>query len=137
MALQTVTLKVSDEMYRRLQRRAEQAHRSIEDEVLDLVAFAMPVDDELPATLLEALAPLPTLDDAALWRVARSRLPIDVSVELEELHLKRQREGLTAAEAERAEELVGHYDRTMLLRAEAALLLKQRGYDVAELAAPA
>ena len=43
MALQTVTLKVSDELYRRLQRRAEQAHRSVEDEVLELVASALPL----------------------------------------------------------------------------------------------
>lgn len=52
--------------YTRRQRRAEQAHRSVEDEVLELVATAMPVDDELPADLIEALAPLPTFNDAAL-----------------------------------------------------------------------
>jgi plasmid stability protein len=137
MALQTLTLNISNDLYRRLQHRAEQAQRSVEDEVLDLVATAMPVDDELPADLLEALAPLPTLSDAALWRVAGSRLPVDVSAELEELHLKRQREGLTAGEAERAAELVRQYDRTMLLCAEAALLLKQRGHDISELAPPA
>ena len=137
MALQTVTLKMSDALYHRLQRRAEQTHRSVEDEMLDLLASAMPTDDELPADLLEALAPLPALNDAALWRIARSRLPADVSTELEELHLKRQRDGLTAAEAERAADLVRQYDRTMLLRAEAALLLKERGHDVSEVAAPA
>ena len=63
--------------------------------------------------------------------------PADVSTELEELHFKRQREGLTANEAERAAELVRQYDRKMLLRAEAALLLKERGHDVSEVAAPA
>ncbi len=135
MAQQMVMLNMPDELYRRLRRRAEQAHRSVEDEVLELVATAIPVDDEVPADLLEALAPLPSLSDAALWRVARSLLPAEVSAELEALHLKRQRETLTAAEAERVAELVRQYDRTMLLRAEAALLLKQRGHDVSELAA--
>ena len=47
------------------------ARRSVEDEVLELVATAIPEDDEVPADLLEALAPLPSLSDAALWRVAR------------------------------------------------------------------
>ena len=136
MASQTLTLNISDQLYRRLQQRAEQAHRSVEDEVLELVATAIPADDELPVALLEALAPLPTLSDAALWRVARSRLPADVSTELEELHIKRQREGLSDTEAERSAELLRQYDRTMLLRAEAALLLKQRGHDISELASP-
>ncbi len=99
MAQQMVMLNMPDELYRRLRRRAEQAHRSVEDEVLELVATAIPVDDEVPADLLEALAPLPSLSDAALWRVARSLLPVEVSAELETLHLKRQRETLTAAEA--------------------------------------
>ena len=134
MALQTVTLNISDGLYRRLQQRANQAHRSVEDEVLELVVGAIPVEDELPAELIEALAPLPTLTDAALWRVARSRLSGDVSAELEELHFKRQREGVTAEEADRAANLAQQYDRTMLLRAEAALLLKQRGHDISELA---
>ncbi len=137
MAQQMVMLHMPDELYRRLRRRAEQAHRSVADEVLELVATAIPVDDEVPADLLEALAPLPSLSDAALWRVARSLLPVEVSAELEALHLKRQRETLTVAEAERAAELVRQYDRTMLLRAEAALLLKQRGHDVSEIAAAA
>jgi len=136
MTQQTVTLNISDRLYRRLRERADQARRSVEDEVLELVASAMPTDDELPPDLIEALTPLPTFSDAALWRVARSRLPAHVSSELEELHFKRQREGLTSAEAERATELARQGDRTMLLRAEAALLLKERGQDISELAPP-
>jgi hypothetical protein len=137
MAYQTVTLNISDALYRRLQQRAEQAHRTVEDEVLELVVSAIPIADELPADLLEALEPLPTFSDTALWRLARLRLPPDISAELEELHFKRQREGLSDGEAQRAAELVQQYDRTMLLRAEATLLLKQRGHDISELAPPA
>ena len=137
MALQTVTLKVSDELFRRLQRRDEQAHRSIEDEVLELVASALPLDDRLPADLESTLASLDLLDDAALWNAARMRMPPDAAAELEALHLKRQREGLTGSEMERAAQLLRLYERTMLIRAQAAVLLKQRGHDISELAPPA
>ena len=137
MALQTVTLQVSDELYRRLQRRAEQAHRSVEDEVLELVASALPLDDGLPADLESTLASLDVLDDAALWNAARMRMPPDAAAELEDLHLKRQREGLTGSEMERAAQLLRFYERTMLIRAQAAVLLKQRGHDISDLAPPA
>ena len=137
MTLQTMTLTISDDLYRRIQRRAEQSHRSVEDEFIELVVSAIPADDELPGELVEALAPLPSMSDAALWRVARTRLPDDLSAELENLHFKRQREDLTPAEAERAAELVRQFDRIMLLRAEAALLLHQRGHDVSGLIQPA
>jgi hypothetical protein len=49
---------------------------------------------------------------------------------MEDLHLKRQREGLTDAEAKTLDGLVRQYERTMLVRAQAAALLKARGHDV-------
>ena len=49
------------------------------------------------------------------------------------LYFKQQREGLTLAEKERLEQLVHQYDQAVLLRAEAAQLLKARGHDVSEL----
>ena len=137
MALQTVTLKVSDELYRRLQRRAEQAHRSVEDEVLELVASALPLHDGAQASLDSALASLDVLVDAALWNAARMRMPADAAAELEDLHLKRQRERLAASEMERAAQLLRFYERTMLIRAQAAMLLKQRRHDISDLALPA
>jgi len=70
----------------------------VEDELLEVVATAVPVADELPADLAEAISPLALLDDQALWRAARSHLPLEAAAEMEALHLKRQREGLTEAE---------------------------------------
>lgn len=72
------------------------------------------------------------LDDESLWQVARSRLPDDVSARLEALHLKRQAEALSETERQEISRLLRQYDRTMLLRARAAVLLKQRGYDVSD-----
>jgi hypothetical protein len=56
---------------------------------------------------------------------------------MEQLHLKRRRQGLTGSEAETLTGLLRHYERAMLVRAQAAVLLTERGYDVAELLAEA
>jgi len=133
MTVQTVTLNLPGALYNRLKHRAEQAHRSIEAELLEVVATAVPLADELPAELAEAIAPLALLDDEALRRAARSHLPAEVAAQLERLHLKRQREGLTESESQTLAGLVRQYERAMLVRAQAAALLKQRGRDVSDL----
>jgi len=137
MTVQPVTLNLPGPLYNRLKRLAEQAHRTVEAELLEVVATAVPVADELPADLVEAISPLALLDDEALWRAARSRLSPAVAAQMESLHLKRQREGLTEAEAQTLAGLVRQYERAMLVRAHAAALLKQRGHDVSGLIAQA
>jgi len=51
---------------------------------------------------------------------------------LEALHGKQQREGLSAEELQEEQALLELYRETLLVRAQAALLLKQRGYDVSD-----
>ena len=134
MTAQPVTLNLPGALYDLLKRRAEQARRTVEAELLEVVVAAVPVADELPADLAEAVSPLALLDDESLWRAARSHLPVESAAQLESLHLKRQREGLTDAEAQTLAALVRQYERAMLVRAQAATLLKQRGHDVSGLA---
>ena len=55
-----------------------------------------------------------------------SRLPR----ELESLHIKRQREGLLECEAQELADLVWQYERFIVVRAQAAALLQQRGHAV-------
>jgi hypothetical protein len=91
--------------------------------------------EKRPADLEEALAPLTVLDDEALWRAARSQLVAEAAAELDELHRKAQREGLTEAETQTVAARVRQYEWAMLIRAQAAELLKQRGHDVSVLLA--
>lgn len=133
MGTHVVTLDLPDALYDRLRQRTAEADRTIEEELLEAVATVVPAGDDLPTDLAEAISPLALLDDEALWRAARSHLPAEAAAQLEALHLKRQREGLTDAEAQTLEGLVRQYERNMLVRAQAAALLKQRGYDVSEL----
>jgi plasmid stability protein len=135
MSSQTLTVQLPEGLYSRLKQRAEQAKRSVEAELLDVLATAVPESDELPAELQQANTSLQLLDNEALWRAARGRLAGELAAELETLHFKRQREGLTEAETQRCAELVRHYERAMLVRAQAAALLQQRGHDVSSLVA--
>ncbi|HLM75309.1 MAG TPA: hypothetical protein VK459_21505 [Polyangiaceae bacterium] len=97
-------------------------------------AISLPdIDEELSPELEEAIASLSLLDDEALWRAARSRVPEDAVAALEHLNRKRQAEGLSSSEAERQAALVRHHERTLLIRAEAAALLRERGHDVSTL----
>jgi hypothetical protein len=73
------------------------------------------------------------LGDADLWRAARQTLAAESAAEIEWLHIKRQREGLSASESEMLATLMWQYTRIMLVRSRSAALLKQRGHDVSEL----
>jgi plasmid stability protein len=134
MANQTLTLEVPGGLYTRLKERAEQAHRSVEAELLDVLATVVAEADDLPADLNQALTSLELLDDEELGRAARGGLARTLAAELEALHFKQQREGLTEAERQRCAELVRQYERAMLLRAQAVAVLRQRGHDVSSLA---
>ena len=134
MTTQSVTIRLPDPIYQQLKRRADRTRRSIEDELLDVVAAAVPISsDELSEDLAEAISPLAALDDEALWRAARELLPAAAAERLEFLGQKRQQAALTEAELQEAAALLRQYERVMLVRAHAAALLQQRGYDVSVL----
>ncbi|HET9229046.1 MAG TPA: hypothetical protein VFR31_20380 [Thermoanaerobaculia bacterium] len=90
-------------------------------------------EEESTREVAEAVAALELLSDAELWRAARSPLMESDRSRLEALNLKQQQENLTRAEQETLERLLLQYDRAVLLRAEAARLLKERGHDVSGL----
>lgn len=136
MRAQDVTIRLPQALFEQLQARAARRQRSVADEVIDVLTGAAPATEALPADLEHALAQLASLDDAALWQAARSRMPTDAADRLQALNLKRQREGLDEAEQRESDQLVDQYERAMLLRAQAAALLKQRGHNVSSLLSP-
>jgi plasmid stability protein len=134
MAMQTVTLRLPDQLYERLRRQAQDSHRTIEEELLDMVVSNVAGEPQLPGDLASAIEHLPFLETEALWRAAKTALsPRDAS-RLERLHLKRQREALTAAEEHELARLMQEYERALLARARATQLLAERGEDVSALA---
>ena len=138
MAGESVTVQVPRELYVRLQERAQHAQRSVEDELADVLAEAVVVDDEsLPDDVAVILAALDTMPDDALWEVARtSHLSPAAAAHLAELNDKRQREGLTGEEQQIVETLLHQYERSMLVRADALARLKEHGQDISTLLEP-
>ena len=126
-----------DDVYQRLKERAEGDQQTIEAKVRDIVTAAI-TDDAIPADLEADLEALKTADDATLWHVAETnRLSRRESKEIEELHFKRGRgEALTTEERLRLAAGMLHYNRAMLMRAEAAALLKERGHNIDKLLLP-
>lgn len=135
MAAHAITLRLPAPLYDHFQSRAERAHRSLEAELLDAVATVAADEEELSHDMAKAIGDLELLADEELWRAARNRLSDDVKAQLEALNFKQQRETLTPDEKNALEQLVHQYDQAVLLRAEAARLLKERGYEVSKLLA--
>ncbi|MEI6047115.1 MAG: hypothetical protein WCS37_22460 [Chloroflexota bacterium] len=135
MDTQQLTLNIPTYLYERLKRLADQTGRTVEDELLE-AATSVASEDSLAPELEGELAQMAYLDEPSLWRAAQSHLPKNDAKRLEELHLKKQREGLTNREAQTAKTLVRRYERFMLVRAQAATLLKQRGQDISKLVQP-
>ena len=133
MAVQNVTVRLPDKLYDQIKRRAQRKQRSVEEEVAAVVAEAMPTQDDLPAGIGDELEQLAFLTDEELWRAARSLLAASENQRMQTLMLKRQRHGFSQREQSEAERLVRRSSRIMLVRAQAAVLLKDRGYDVSGL----
>ncbi len=135
MTAHAITLNLPETLYQYFRKRVEWTRRSLEDEVLDAVASGASLDEELTPELVESLDAMGESDDEELWRLARKTMPREASQELEALHYKQQDEGLDSAEDAIRAKLIQDYERTILIRAQAARLLKERGHDISALVA--
>ena len=85
----------------------------------------------LPDEIEAELTAFTSLSDDVLWLLARSTLPETEQERLAELNYQAKQRDLTEAEETERDRLLDSYNRVMVRRAEAALLLKARGYDLA------
>lgn len=131
--MQSVTVELPEALYRQLQQRAATSKSSVEAELVKVVASVIPTVGELTSDLSSRLEEMRLLDDTALRKVAHSRLSKKAQAQLETLNYKRQREGLSEAEAIKANRLLHQYERVIVLRSQAVRLLTERGQDVSEL----
>lgn len=132
MAVQAVTVNLPQTVYEQIRRAAEKAQRPIDEVLIEAVTAVAPVMDTTPTKLREALAQMAYLNDAALWQAARSTMPAKQRERLEALHHQQQRQGLMTEEQAEEQALMTLYRETLLIRAQATVLLKQRGYDVSD-----
>jgi hypothetical protein len=132
MSIHRVTLDLPEQLYQQIQRAAEKSRRPLTAVLVEAVAAVAPVMDVASTDLQATLASMAYWNDAALWRAAQTTLTAEQRARLENLHDKQQREGLTQPERTEEAALVKLYRETLLLRAQAAVLLKLRGYDVTD-----
>jgi hypothetical protein len=128
----SVTVDLPSPVYEDIRRAAERAHRSFADVLVEAVTAVAPVIDSAPTNLRSALAQLAYLNDAALWQVARATMAADQRERMESLHQINGQRPLTDGESIENEALLRLYRETVLVRAQAALLLKQRGIERSE-----
>lgn len=130
---QMITVQLPGRLYEQVQARARRLQRTVEGEVVALLAATLPTLDDLPPKLTDEMEQLLFLSDADLWRAARSQLTAKENARMQALVSKRQQIGLSRQEEEEVDGLLVRYERSMLLRAQSMALLKERGHDVAEL----
>lgn len=129
MSMQSVTVEIPTNLYIRLKRRAEQAHRSIEAEVVEAVADALPADNDFSDGLQQALLDLSVSDEETLYKTAQAQFPAEKSARLEVLHLRRQAGEWNDRLAEESARLSSEMEEFIFLRAHAMSLLMQRGIN--------
>lgn len=131
---QVITITLSEQTYQRVQKRANQRNRSIEDELEHVVEAAMG-EETLLAEIDREVEQLAFLDNDHLWRAARQTVPVDKSDQVHKLLQKYKEEGLTENEEDELNQLQRFEHHIMLIRAEAAALLQERGFDISSLRA--
>ena len=133
MNLQRVTIILPEPIYQRVKRRSQQMQRSVAEELAAVVAASLPEQESLPADIEQELLQLELFTEEELWRAARMTAPADKSERMRVLVEKQQLEGLTDLEKQELALLSHFFNRVMLVRAKAAVLLKECGHDVDQL----
>lgn len=131
-AARTITLDIPEALFERVQHTAVARARRIEEVVLEAVATALPPLADLPRDLADDIAKLAFLNDAALFRAARSVAPANLHAEMTELLSRKGSGELPEREQARLDELVQMHEAVALRRAQAAVLLQRRGYDMSD-----
>jgi hypothetical protein len=130
---QQVTITLPEPIYQRVKRQSQLMQRSIADELVAAVASSLPEQETLPPDIEQELSELHLFTDEELWRAARMTVPVDKAGRMQILVEKQQLEGLTDSEKQETAVLSHFFNRVMLVRAKAAVLLKERGHDVDQL----
>lgn len=130
--MKTLTVAVSDHLYASLTAASRRTKRPINDIVVETISAIAPVTAREEGALRQSLAEMALLNDAALWRAARATMTDGQRERMAAIHEMAQESGLTLSEQTEEDALLRLYRETLLVRAQAAVLLANRGYDVAD-----
>jgi hypothetical protein len=131
MPTRTITLELPESLYTRLEQAANATHSTLDQIIQRVVQVGSPPRwDDAPAEFQFDLAALDRMDDAALWRIARSRARVADAERYQDLLDKNANDQLASDERAELIQLRAQFDRAMLCKAHAAALLRWRGYAI-------
>ena len=125
-----VTVHLPNTTLDQLRRTARQQRKTVEDVVRDLVVREVTPLPSLPDDVEEELAAFQHLSDDVLLLLAQSTLSPEQQNEIAQLNEEAQLRTLAPAEQSKQDHLIALYERTIVRRAEASKVLKERGYDL-------
>ncbi len=127
----TVTLNIPDEVYQRLELNAQATQRSIEDILALVLKVGSPPElGDVPPEFQADLRDLDSLNDEALHQLA-SAAKIDSELDrYDDLLELNAAGGLSASEQQELASLRKESERFMLLKAQAAVLIRWRSNQV-------
>ncbi len=126
---QTLTITLPDSLFNILTGMAELTYRTVDEVVVSAVETSV-VSPDLPTDLATELTSMPTFSDEKLWATIKPTFSEYEQGRLTQLsELDRP---LTKMEEAEQATLLRAYDRSVLRRAQALALLKQRGHDLSQ-----
>lgn len=111
-------------------RRPAKIQQALEQLLVSAMMSGLSLLDDLPDDMVMDMATLALLNDRALWRVARQTMPEEQYERMDELLALKNQGTLTAEQQQELDTYLALYERIVLQRAHAAVLLKQRDYDL-------
>ncbi|MBN1887232.1 MAG: hypothetical protein JW850_04560 [Thermoflexales bacterium] len=128
--MQTITLRVPDSTYQRVQRASQVVQSPAEKMLVDTIEAAFPPLDDTPPDMAGEMAAMALLSDEALESIARATMPPDRQQQLDDLLDEQGRAELDESGQRRLAAAMAEYGRTMLRRARAVALLLKRGRPI-------
>ena len=131
MAMQTVTLRLPEGIYRQAKSVAEAMKRPLEQVLVNTLSSVMPPSvDDVPVEFREEMTALENLSDEALWETAKNVMPSVRQRKWKRLMQKNKAGTLSLREQRGLDNLITESERIMLHRAHAYALLKWRGHRI-------
>lgn len=113
--------------YEHLQQLATSQQRDLRSIASDLILAELPALPPLPVEIEQELAAFTHLSNEVLTLLANSTLSPQELAQLAQLNEQAQASKLSAVQEARRQQLLDVYDRILVRRAQAALLLRLRG----------
>lgn len=125
----TLTLTIPDDILARATKLAETIEQPVEAILMAHLQTLTASIQLLPEEQVAELEALHHLSDDALWTIAREQMPSEIQNRAHDLMTRNNLEELDSIESDELQHYVDRADRLMLRKAEAAFLLRERGYD--------